>query len=334
MPRVSVLIPFRDAEGTLGASIRSIARQTLRDFECVLVDDASRDGSSAIAHAAATLDPRFRVVHAAGQGLVAALERGVSACRAPLIARLDADDIAHRTRLDKQAATLETQPGWAGVGSHVRVFPRPLSRGMARYERWLNGIRTPTDVAREAFVECPLAHPTWMLRSEPLRRLGYRDAGWAEDYDLVLRMIAEGATLGVVPEPLVSWRDSPGRLSRTAATYEEARFVACKAHFLSRGVLAKQSDYVLWGHGPTGRALRRALEEEGRFVRTVIDVHPRRIGNEIRGARVEPPEFLARGHGDAGPIVVSVAGSGPRNEIRATLAAMGYRETRDFVCAA
>jgi hypothetical protein len=245
---------------------------------------------------------------------------------------MDADDFMHRERLARQLAALATDPTLSGVGCHVRSFPRPLSDGMRRYETWLSGIVTPEDVAREAFIECPIAHPTLMLRSEVLHDLGYRDLGWPEDHDLILRLLASGKRLSVVPERLHGWRDGPTRLSRTHPAYTLARFTACRAHFLARGLLAHDDAYVLWGYGQTGRALCRDLGRLGKKPSTIIDVHPRRIGNEIQGARVLPPESLEQRA--QLPIVVSVAGAKPRAEIRSALERMRYVEGRDFVCAA
>ena len=212
------------------------------------------------------------------------------------------------------------------------MFPRPLSDGMRRYEAWLSEIATPEDVAREAFIECPIAHPTLMLRSAVLREFGYRDQGWPEDHDLILRLLAGGKRLAVVPHRLHGWRDGPERLSRTHPAYSLERFTACRAHFLAEGILAGSEAYVLWGYGQTGRALCRDLRRLGKIPSNIIDVHPRRIGNQIQGARVLPPESLERRV--EVPIVVSVAGAGPRAEIRSALEKMRYIEGRDFVCAA
>ena len=89
---------------------------------------------------------------------------------------------------------------------------------------------------------------------------------------------------------------------------------------------------MLWGHGDTGRALRRALAREGRHPSHIVEVHPRRLGTRIHGAPVVPPEELPRLRGR--PVVASVAGAGPRSEIRRHLASLGFRELEDFVCAA
>jgi len=197
----------------------------------------------------------------------------------------------------------------------------------------LNSVRSPDDVLRDAFVECPLAHPTWLLRREAIPTGGYREESWPEDYDLFLRFAQAGATLGVVPRRLLAWRQGPGRLSRSDPRYGDAAFTACKAAFLAEGFLAGGPEFVLWGYGGTGRALSHALRKHGRRPSHVIELHPGRLGNRIHGAPVVAPDRLREVAGTR-PIVVSVSGAGPRAEIRTALAAMGFRERRDFVVAA
>ena len=331
--RVSVLIPVRNAEATLATCLRSVARQSEGRFECIVVDDGSSDDSAALVRAFAHRDPRFRLTTTPPRGLVDALNTGLRACRAPFVARMDADDWMHRTRLERQLDALERDSGLTGVGSHVRLFPRSaLSDGLRAYEAWLTSVRSASDVRSEAFVECPLAHPTLMLRREVFGDFGYRDHGWPEDYDLVLRLLGAGHQLGVVPQRLLAWRDSSSRLSRTHPRYARERFTACKAHHLCETFLARTERYVLWGYGGTGRALRRALSELGRTPSHIVELHPRRLGQTIHGAPVIPPEGL-RELRDL-PIIASVAGSAPRAQIRAELERMRFEETRDFVCAA
>src|SRR5262245_50060119 len=103
-------MPVRDAGATLGEAMDSLLAQTFRDFEIVAVDDGSTDDSRARLEAYAARDARVRVLAGPAQGLVAALERGRAACRAPLIARMDADDVAAPERLARQVALLEARP--------------------------------------------------------------------------------------------------------------------------------------------------------------------------------------------------------------------------------
>jgi glycosyltransferase involved in cell wall biosynthesis len=331
--RVSILLPARDAAATLPACLASIRRQSESRFECVLVDDGSRDATRAIAESAARSDTRFRVIATDRHGLVAALNTGLAACRAPLIARMDADDLMHRDRLALQLGALAAQPQLAGVGCHVRVFPRASMRpGLRDYERWLRSIDTTHRVRCERFVECPLPHPTWVLRRELMLRLGYRDCGWPEDYDFLLRVFAAGERMGVVPRRLLAWRDGPARMWRTDPAYAQPRFLACKAQHLVEGPLRHGDDYVLWGFGETGKALRRALAALDKRAAWIVELHPRRLGETIHGAKVVRPETLPSL--PKLPILASVAGAFARHEIRTQCHRMNLREPLDFTCAA
>jgi glycosyltransferase involved in cell wall biosynthesis len=332
-PRISVLLPVWNAAATLPACLASLRRQSETDWECALVDDGSTDGSAAIARACAARDPRVRVQARPHRGLVAALMAGLRTCRGRYVARMDADDVMHRDRLAAQAAALDAGPELAAVGCHARLFPSAaLGSGMRAYSRWLRTIDSPARVREEAFVECPVAHPTLMLRHEWLLALGYRERGWPEDYDLVLRLLERGAEIGVLPRPLLAWRHAPSRLSQTGAAYTAERFTACKAEFLARGFLGAGPRYALWGYGGTGRALARALREHDKRPGVIVELHPRRLGQTIQGARVIAPAELSREVGL--PLVVSVAGATPRAQIRAQLADKGFRETLDYLCAA
>jgi glycosyltransferase involved in cell wall biosynthesis len=332
-PEISILLPVFDAAATLPACLRSIARQTRRSWECIVVDDGSSDASRPLAEDAVAADARFRVISTPHRGLVAALNEGIGHCRGRYVARMDADDWMHRDRLARQAAALEAAPELSAVGARVRLFPRQkLRHGMRSYERWLNAIDSREQVRADAYVECPISHPTLFIRREVLMAFGYRDVGWPEDYDLFLRIHTAGHAMDVVPQRLLAKRCSPGRLSRTSEAYGIDRFTACKASFLADSFLARGDRYVLWGYGGTGRALRRALHDRGKSPAAIVELHPRRLGNTIHGAPVIAPHALEQWRHLR--LVASVAGAVARGQIRTALARMGYRELSDFVCAA
>lgn len=334
-PLISVLLPAFDAARTLPSCLRSIQAQSEPRWQCVVVDDGSTDETRAVATGLARGDERIAVVgtDAGHRGLIPALQHGLAHCHAPYVARMDADDLMHRERLAAQLTALESSPLLAAVGCHVRIFPRAaLTEGLRRYERWLGRIDSATRLAREAFVECPVVHPSLMIRTPILREQGYRDPGWAEDYDLILRLLAAGHRIGMVARPLLLWRDGPTRMWRTHPRYAQERFTAAKAWFLTQGLLASSRRYVLWGYGATGRTLRRALVEHERTPSHIVELHPGRLGQRIHGARVIPPGELPALRGT--PIVVSVAGEGARAQIRAAMAAMGFQELEHYVCCA
>ena len=330
---VSVLIPAWNAGQTLPACLRSLRRQTCERWHCVIVDDGSHDDTLACAGDFAVRDTRFEIVRTPHRGIVAALNAGLRRCKAPFIARMDADDTMHPHRLAAQTQALRDNPRLAAVGSHVRLFPRHhLRPGRRAYERWLNSVNSAERVRLDAFVECPVAHPTIMMRRAPMMDLGYRDCGWPEDYDLMLRLLSDGGQVGMVPQRLLNWRDAPERLSRTHPDYRLERFTACKAAFLAKSFLAGRGRYVLWGYGSTGKALRRALLRHDKAPSHIVELHPGRLGKRIHGAPVIPPQDLAGL--PTSPIIVSVAGETARFEIRHALTGMGFVDGRHFICAA
>lgn len=332
-PEISVLLPVRNAASTVLPALRSLARQTFRNFECLVVDDGSSDQTPALARDFARSDPRFTLFSAGERGLVPALNAGLARARGRFIARMDADDLAHKERLALQRRALEEAPALDGVGCHVRTFPRSaLTAGRLTYEAWLDAIDDHEAVERDAFVECPLAHPTWFLRRELATRLGYADRGWPEDYDFLLRALGAGSRLGVVPRKLLFWRDAHDRHSRSSAVYSLSAFTKCKAYYLARQKLAASSSYVLWGYGDTGKALARELAALGKLPIAIIELHPGRLGQRILGVPVVAPDALPRLEGR--PVVVSVAGAAARAEIREFMRQRGLAEGTDFVVAA
>jgi GT2 family glycosyltransferase len=330
-PPVSVLLPVRDGAPHLDECIASLAAQTEGDFEVIAVDDGSRDRTSELLADWATRDRRVRVHTQRPLGLVAALERARAHARGRWLARMDADDVALPNRLAAQRALMEADPTLSACGGGVRYVPRDAVRGGAlRYERWLNALTTPEAIARDLFVECPLAHPTFFMRADAVAAVGgYRDRGWPEDYDLLLRLWRAGGRMTSVPEVVLHWREGAGRLSRVHPAYGADAFRRCKAHHLAASLLAGR-DAVVWGAGPTGKAFARALAREGVRTRAFVDLDPRKIGQVIQDAPVLAPADLKR---EPGVFCVAAVGQpGAREEIRATLRAGGWREGAD--CAA
>ncbi|MBI5548525.1 MAG: glycosyltransferase [Deltaproteobacteria bacterium] len=332
-PPLSILMPARNAQAFVGEALESLLGQTFGDFELMAVDDASTDGTGSLLADAARRDRRVRVVKGPGRGICAALNAGLELCRAPLVARMDADDVALPQRLACQVAELERRPELAGVGSRVEIFPRKeLTEGLKAYESWLNAIESPADVRRERFIESPLVHPATVVRAAVLREVGgWHDDGWPEDYALWLELIARGYPLANLPEVLLRWRDGPQRLTRTSPAYSPAAILRLKAHYLARGPLAA-GRCIVWGAGKTGRALIRALAVEGMGVELLVDVDPAKIGHPLQGVDVVAPQSLGGFNGVH--LVAAVGTRGARALIREHLAGKGWLEGDQFTCIA
>jgi glycosyltransferase involved in cell wall biosynthesis len=300
-----------------------------------VVDDGSRDETPDLLQAWADEDPRVRVLQTAGsEGVVASLERARATARAPILARMDHDDVALPERLAAQLDLLDDRSGVVLCGCGIESFREGgLGDGTRRYQAWLNGITEPADIARDLFVECPIAHPTFMMRADAVAHVGgYRDRGWPEDYDLVLRLWEAGGSFAKVPEILLRWRDRPQRLSRTSSDYAPAAFRRLKVDVLRRTLLEGRDGVVVWGAGPTGKAFSRCLAEAAVPVRAFVDLDPRKLGQEIHGAPVVRPEDV--GAYRESLCLAAVGQDGAREEIRRELTARGWREMIDFCAVA
>lgn len=331
--RVSILMPVYNAALTLEAAVQSLLRQSMPEFELVIVNDGSTDETPNLLRQFAQRDPRVIVLETPHRGIVAALNEGLQVCRCELIARMDADDICHRDRLAQQVRFMESHPEISVCGSLVKMFPKKnLLGGMLRYEQWLNSLVSPEEIARDIFVESPLAHPSVMLRRNELLDLGgYHESSWVEDYDLWLRYHLHGKRLAKVPKVLLFWRHMPGRVTVTDPRCSLEAFLRAKAHYISVLLARVGRPVVLWGAGQTGRRLLKHLMREGVVPMAIVDVDAKKIGHKLRGVQIVSPEWLAMRDVF---VVTAVSSLGARDLIRKNLARLGFQETRDFICAA
>ncbi|WP_119293256.1 glycosyltransferase family 2 protein [Azohydromonas sediminis] len=209
-PSVTVLMPAYNAERYVAEAARSILEQTWRDFELLVIDDGSTDGT--LKALQALDDRRLRIERNPGNlGLIATLNRGLELARGRYVARMDADDVAQPRRLEMQLTYLEAHPDIAVLGTAVDLIDNVGRR--------FSGLRYPTDpTAIRALLieECCLVHPTVVFRRDVVRAVGGYDpqARHAEDYDLWLRL-ADRHRLANLDEPLLSYRIHPAQVSVT-----------------------------------------------------------------------------------------------------------------------
>ncbi len=333
-PEVSVVMPCHRGDELLRRSIQSCLDQTLANFERVILLHRADEKAKAIAGEFVAADERI-VLTESNLPFTEALNAGHERTSAGLVARMDSDDFAYPDRLTKQAEFLHSNPGISAVSSLIRIVDaqgNPPAEGFAEYEKWLNGLETPDDIAAQRFIESPIANPTVMFRREVFEEVGgYRDLPWAEDYDFYLRLFDCGHAIGKVPEVLLDWTDHEGRLTRTHDRYSQENFLRAKAHFLAKLELVKSGGISLCGAGPIGKQLAIFLKAEGVSLRAFYEVHPRRIGETIHGVPVLDQSLLTC---DGSTLVNAVGIRGKRNEVRQLAKSAGFHEGVDFFCAA
>jgi glycosyltransferase involved in cell wall biosynthesis len=206
---VVIAMGMVNSEATVGLAVASIRAQTFGDWELVIVDDGSRDRSVAVAEEAAGGDPRIRVVRRdRTQGLAIRMNEIVEHAGAPLIARMDADDVAYPRRLERQVAFLDSNPDVDLVGTSLLVFG---ADGRAIGKR--AAPPSHAEICRRPAGGFKLFHPTWAGRAAWFRDHPYdpRDLR-AEDQALLYRVYRESVYANL-PEPLMGYREERLKLS-------------------------------------------------------------------------------------------------------------------------
>ena len=203
-PTVSVLMPVYNAERYVAEAVESILAQTFTDFEFIIIDDGSTDGSLGILRDYAARDRRINLVSRENRGFSATLNEGLQVCRAELVARMDADDIALPDRLHHQVPFMRDHPEVSVCGTDI--YWTDDNACLLRRER----VRTSHDdimAALRMSLVLGICHPTAILRKSIVNRLGgYRhELCPAEDQDLWFRC-AEVSRLANISIPLLKYR--------------------------------------------------------------------------------------------------------------------------------
>ena len=331
---------MRDAAATVARAVASIRAQTLRDWELLAVDDGSTDGTRRILETLAHAEPRLRVLAQAPAGVAAAANAGAGAARGEFIARMDADDVAHPERLAEQVAFLSAPENRdvGVVGSLVEFGgDRAASAGYALHVDWVNSLVTPEEIALNRFVESPLANPSVMFPRELVARHGgYRDGDFPEDYELWLRWLDAGVRVAKVPRVLLTWHDTPARLTRVDSRYGPEKFFRMKAEWIARELAraAGGRKIFVWGAGRHTRKRAAHLTAHGVTIAGYIDVDAKKTGRGLGGTGV--PVLAEDEIPPPGDVFVLgyVSSRGARDYNRASLTARGHVEGRDFLMCA
>jgi glycosyltransferase involved in cell wall biosynthesis len=202
-PKASVVMSVHNEERYVSKAIRSILEQTFDDFEFIIIDDDSTDGTTEILSNYQQKDARIRVLrHQSKKGLAQSLNEGIRIAQGRYIARMDADDISLPTRLEKQVAFLDMHPEVGLVGT----LCYEVDENDVIVRRW--SLPSSTSDVRKALLDLnPLVHTSVMIRKEVFAEIGYYDETlqYSQDYELWLR-IARKYEIANLPEPLVMLR--------------------------------------------------------------------------------------------------------------------------------
>ncbi len=272
---ISVLMPARELTPYTQAAVSSVLNQSHQHLELLIIgnDNADQLRSGLI------VDSRVTVINRQSPGIVGALNTGLDACDGDFIARMDSDDLCHPDRLASQLAMAEQNPDTRLIGACVELFcdEAALGQGNQHYQQWLNSLTTSDAINHACFIESPIPHPTMFAHRDFWQSIGpYRDQGWPEDYDLVLRTWLAGIPMAKPDKTLLQWREHPARLTHTDPRYSREAFIKAKAWALMQPASGLQLDEgrSVWicGTGRNARYWHDALIDQGARVNGFVEL--------------------------------------------------------------
>lgn len=232
-PSVSVALSVYNAERFLDEAIRSVRAQSFEDFEFLILDDGSSDGSRAIIEAHAAQDSRIRPIFRENRGLIVSLNQLIEEARAPLVARMDADDICKPERFARQVQFLTDHPDHGVVGCWTSDIDENGDRFMIGGQD-----HPPTHEAFLAAIDnCQplLCHPAVLFRREIVRAVGGYHAAFrhCEDLDLWLRL-ASVTRIANIPERLLIYRHYADQVSSRHLTEQQVGAAVARLAYRER----------------------------------------------------------------------------------------------------
>jgi glycosyltransferase involved in cell wall biosynthesis len=230
VPRVSVLMPFRDASSFMEEAMSSVMSQDFQDFEIVAVNDGSRDDSERIV--ASLGGQKVKIVDGGGNGVTRALNRGLLFCRCEYVARMDADDACLPERFGRQVAFLDEHRDVGVLGTRFLSMDAGLKNVV-----WDNhDVPTSPDEVKAAMPSrCCVGHPTVMMRRRVVEIVGGYDESpefkAVEDYELWLRALSRGVKIANLPDTLLKHRTHPAQVGRVLVDVQRANTERLKKRY-------------------------------------------------------------------------------------------------------
>jgi glycosyltransferase involved in cell wall biosynthesis len=206
-PSVSVVMSVYNEEAYVAAAIESILNQTFKDFEFIIIDDGSADGTADIIRTYEKTDSRIKAIRQENRGLIAVLNRGCKLSQGKYIARMDADDISLPTRFEKQFEFLEQHPEVGVVGTWTMVYKNRI------FDHIWQTPKCPELIPWGLFFKTAVIHGSVMMRPHVLASAGYyrSRALYVEDYDLWARLV-DRTKFANIPEALYVYNIGHGNI--------------------------------------------------------------------------------------------------------------------------
>lgn len=333
-PAIAALMTTYNSARYVGATVDAVLAQSLQDFELVVVDDGSTDDTVALLQS--YQDPRIRLFcRADNRGVGYSLHEALQQVRAPVVIKVDSDDISHPQRFAKQLAYLQQHPELSLVKCYFSYFAdnaevAASTRFAARLRdaEQINSINTEALIAEHLPRWLCVEHTTYCARTEAVRAAGYPDQRLCEDYALFYRMAQNGCRMGCLPEVLVQMRLSQHSVT-AALDVQKLRLwfrylLAFKLPRLEQ-LCGPARQLAIYGAGGLARLMYELLGEAGFKVRYFI-------GQQAEPAvTVGDVQVEVKALADCLHDKIVIAAQPVRLTVMQQLTALGRQEWRDFM---
>jgi len=226
-PLVSVVMPVYNGEEFLGEAIQSILSQTFQNFELIIINDGSTDNTLSIIKEFQKKDNRIILISRGNMGLIYSLNEGIEKSKGAYIARMDADDISLKSRLDKQLEFMKDN-NVDICGSNVQLF-----NGGGDIKLWQYPI-LDQDIKFSLLFSCAFAHPSVVIRREVFSSLKYKNYKNAEDYKLWVDAALSGFRMGNINKTLLKYRFHKGQVSYKNITLQKSQSFLISDFYFSK----------------------------------------------------------------------------------------------------
>ncbi len=285
--KVSVILPFKNVETWVEETLDSILNQSHQDWELIAVDDHSSDNSFSIVEKYALLDERIFVFTNKSEGIIPALQLGISKAIGKYITRMDADDIMPNNRLDLFVNNLKNSNSKTIATGKVQYFgEQAISEGYRSYEHWLNDRVENQDHWKHIYRECVIASPNWIVQNSPEMTQIFSELVYPEDYDMCFRWYQAGYEIKSIPEITLQWREHPQRTSRNHENYQQQAFFNLKLSWFLQNE-RPQDKIALIGAGQKGKLTASYLIENN-IDFNWYDLKSNKINSKILGKEILP----------------------------------------------
>jgi len=332
-PLITIMMPVHALTSYTVQAVQSVLAQSHQNIELLIV--GKDDVHTLLSHLPA--DERIHGISRESAGVIGASNTGLKHARGEYIARMDSDDVCHPDRLRTQLDFAESLNDLTLIGSRVEIFTdnNTLGNGNRRYQHWLNSLTTVKEIKESCLIELPLPNPSLFAHKDYWARMGgYREMGWPEDYDLILRTWLADIPMAKPAATLLRWREHPQRLTRTDERYSREAFIQAKAWALtqSRANLDLNKGRAVWvcGTGRNARYWHDALIANGATVAGFVELDNAKTKTRKRHLPVITYSNLEQQRGDA-LIVTAISNPDARNALRAWFVEQKLRIGQDFI---